>query len=184
MSNLPIFEDYINRLELYHGSPYLFTKFDLSKVGTSDGNSKYGYGIYLTDNRNVAAMYAADNTLRNNKDGMNVYTVLVYRAEFMDWDKLVPEDMYLEVADWLDDNGYEDDAETMRDELESYGDTWLFSSMYEILSHTLGSEKKTSKLLNEEFGLAGWYSKEFMFGGTLYCIIDTQHVKILDVSKV
>ena len=41
----------------YHGSPYLFDKFDISKVGTGEGAQAYGHGIYFAENPNVAKSY-------------------------------------------------------------------------------------------------------------------------------
>ena len=41
----------------YHGSPYLFDKFDLKKVGTGEGAQAYGHGIYFAENPEVAKFY-------------------------------------------------------------------------------------------------------------------------------
>lgn len=36
---------------LYHGSPHTFDKFDISKVGSTEGLNKYGFGFYFTSNQ-------------------------------------------------------------------------------------------------------------------------------------
>jgi hypothetical protein len=41
----------------YHGSPYDFEKFDLSKIGTGEGAQAYGHGLYFAENPAVAAAY-------------------------------------------------------------------------------------------------------------------------------
>jgi hypothetical protein len=45
-------------LNVFHGSPYKFDKFDSSKIGTGEGNQTYGYGLYLAEAKPVAEDYA------------------------------------------------------------------------------------------------------------------------------
>ncbi len=42
----------------YHGSPYRFERFDLSKIGTGEGAQAYGHGIYFAENIDVAKSYS------------------------------------------------------------------------------------------------------------------------------
>ena len=44
-------------LDVYHGSPHKFDRFDASKIGTGEGNQSYGYGLYLAENPEVAETY-------------------------------------------------------------------------------------------------------------------------------
>lgn len=41
----------------YHGSPYKFTKFDASKIGSGEGAQVYGHGLYFAENPDVARQY-------------------------------------------------------------------------------------------------------------------------------
>lgn len=41
----------------YHGTPHIFDKFDVSKVGTGQGAQSYGHGIYFAENPTVAKEY-------------------------------------------------------------------------------------------------------------------------------
>ena len=41
----------------YHGSPYYFDKFDMSKIGTGEGNQSYGHGLYFAEHEPVAKKY-------------------------------------------------------------------------------------------------------------------------------
>lgn len=41
----------------YHGSPYTFDKFDMSKMGTGEGAQAYGRGLYFSENEEVAKNY-------------------------------------------------------------------------------------------------------------------------------
>lgn len=42
----------------YHGTPHLFDKFDMSKVGTGEGAQMYGHGMYFAESPAVAKQYA------------------------------------------------------------------------------------------------------------------------------
>jgi hypothetical protein len=46
----------------YHGSPHKFDEFSLSKIGTGEGATAYGYGLYFAEDRKVADHYR--NTLK------------------------------------------------------------------------------------------------------------------------
>jgi hypothetical protein len=45
------------KLRGYHGSPYDFDKFDLSKAGTGEGTAAYGHGAYLSEHPKTAQYY-------------------------------------------------------------------------------------------------------------------------------
>ena len=52
-------------MTVFHGSPYKFDKFDMSKIGTGEGAQMYGHGLYFAENPNVSRQYAEnvkDNT--------------------------------------------------------------------------------------------------------------------------
>lgn len=61
----------------YHGTCFLFDKFSLSFLGTGEGKSKFGYGIYITSNYKTAALYAAKAAKANGRNSCYVYTVEV-----------------------------------------------------------------------------------------------------------
>ena len=58
----------------YHGSPRLFSQFDLTHALEGDGRNKFGYGIYVTSSYKSAAHYAGVNTSATN---YYVYTLNV-----------------------------------------------------------------------------------------------------------
>ena len=62
---------------LYHGSCYLFDKFSSAFLGTGEGKSKFGHGIYITSNFATAALYAGKAGKRQRVDTFYVYTVEV-----------------------------------------------------------------------------------------------------------
>ena len=46
------------QLDVYHGSPHKFDRFDASKIGTGEGAQAYGHGIYTAENPGIAQGYA------------------------------------------------------------------------------------------------------------------------------
>lgn len=44
-------------IRAYHGSPYGFEQFDLSKIGTGEGHQAYGHGLYFAEAEDVAKAY-------------------------------------------------------------------------------------------------------------------------------
>jgi len=47
---------------VWHGSPHVFDKFDLSKIGTGEGAQAYGHGLYLAESPQVAKEYRTNLT--------------------------------------------------------------------------------------------------------------------------
>jgi len=47
-----------SRLDVYHGTPHSFERFDASKIGTGEGAQAYGHGIYVAESPEVARGYA------------------------------------------------------------------------------------------------------------------------------
>lgn len=44
-------------IDAYHGSPFDFEKFDVSKIGTGEGAQAYGHGLYFAEREGVARSY-------------------------------------------------------------------------------------------------------------------------------
>ena len=61
----------------YHGTCHLFDKFSLSFLGSGEGKSKFGQGIYITSSYKTAALYASKAAKANGKENYYVYTVEV-----------------------------------------------------------------------------------------------------------
>jgi hypothetical protein len=58
-------------IKAYHGSPYDFDKFDLSKIGTGEGAQAYGHGLYFAENPKVAESYRSDPAMNMWTHGLN-----------------------------------------------------------------------------------------------------------------
>ena len=61
----------------YHGTCRLFKEFSLSFLGSGEGKSKFGQGIYITSSYATAALYAAKAGKANGIGEFYVYTVEV-----------------------------------------------------------------------------------------------------------
>lgn len=49
-------------MTVYHGSPYKFSAFDPTKIGSGEGAQAYGYGHYVAESPDVAKQYKADRS--------------------------------------------------------------------------------------------------------------------------
>lgn len=55
-------EQAVEGITAYHGSPYDFDKFDISKIGTGEGAQAYGHGLYFAEDPRVSATYSGKVT--------------------------------------------------------------------------------------------------------------------------
>lgn len=93
-------------IRAYHGSPYDFDKFDLSKIGTGEGAQAYGHGLYFSENPAVAKQYREKfdtkglpqriNEILEGGEGQpssKMYEVNINAdpEHFLDWDKPLSE---------------------------------------------------------------------------------------------
>ena len=56
-------------IDVYHGSPYIFDKFNMNKIGTGEGAQAYGHGLYFAENPAIAKSY--QDTLGVQKTSMS-----------------------------------------------------------------------------------------------------------------
>jgi len=64
------------QLDVYHGSPHKFDRFNASKIGTGEGAQAYGHGLYLAESPDVAKGYkdklSPDTITRVKNDVYNI----------------------------------------------------------------------------------------------------------------
>ena len=58
-------------IRAYHGSPYDFDRFDLSRLGTGEGAQAYGHGLYFAENPKTAQSYRDNLAGSLNVEGPN-----------------------------------------------------------------------------------------------------------------
>ena len=61
-------------MKLYHGSPELFSAFDLSKAGEGTG-VKFGYGVYLAESEASAVHYSQPRYMEHMAPDHYLYTI-------------------------------------------------------------------------------------------------------------
>lgn len=114
------------QVSAYHGSPHRFNKFTTAKMGTGEGEQAFGWGLYFTTLRDVAADYAKGNrTNRNNR-----FINLAYK----DFDLTNPVGVRNFFEDQLDDL-YEYDPE-QAEELATFIN-WLDGKIKDGATNTL-----------------------------------------------
>ncbi len=80
--------DLAQGIRAYHGSPYSFDQFDMSKVGSGEGAQAYGHGLYFAGNEDVAQAYR--DQVKNGKmqpGSMYEASINAKPEHFLDWDK-------------------------------------------------------------------------------------------------
>lgn len=165
----------------YHGSASEFDKFDMNKVGSGDGLNKYGYGIYFADNEDLARFYA--NELSLGGKPKYIYQVRLYRLDdFLPWDEQIPEYLYIKIANKLDKLGHDNMAQTMREELESYQETYTMDQMYDLLRDTIGEDKKVTEFLNV-LGVEGVIADDIQGRGKIYVAFSSDVINIQDTLE-
>lgn len=171
--------------EFYHGSPYHFEKFDMTKVGSGDGLSKFGFGLYFADNKNTAVYYAKELSKGENRlNGFNLYTVkLIGIDRFLPWEEEIPLNIHECVISGLIDLGKDNDAETMQQEYEDYGTTWSLRSTYEILEHMLGGKRTVTEFLHD-CGVYGAIAQSSAHEDNVYTAFSDDIIKIIDIEKL
>jgi hypothetical protein len=171
----------------YHGSPHVFDKFDMSKVGTGDGKSKFGYGLYFSDSYQAASYYAKELSVGNHRTtGFNMYEVKLKHANnYLKWESEMPDYVYSEIFDNLVMMNFTDQADQIEhDTSEENGySMWSVRSFYEYLESFLGSKKATTEFLYE-CGVYGVKERDVHNGGTIYVAYSDKDVEILEVSKL
>lgn len=140
-------EDQLRRLipegiNVWHGSDRKFDTFDMSKVGSGDGKSLGGWGIYFSDSREVSERYFTSNGFVNEYE--------LRSGNFFDLDSPASEDGE-RILNGLENVGIDEDSiEELRsdyiEQSENYGDV-TNKQVYEWLSFVLSGEKEASLFL-------------------------------------
>jgi hypothetical protein len=176
MKLIPLFESAPD--VLYHGSAKEFDKFDISKIKSGGGLTKYGFGFYFSDDRDTALKY----TIGKKRI---VYRVKLYNTDsYAEWDEPIEDHFKQFLIRKLRKVGKDDDAELIENECgneENGYDMWLTGTTYEILSSMLGSDKEASEWFSIG-GINGIIAKNTSLPGTIYVAFDDSEIKILDVE--
>lgn len=128
----------------FHGSPYKFDAFELAHIGSSEGCASFGWGLYFSGARAVAASYSSDQGL----DGATVPAI--YNINGVTTDRGTPEQ---KAADLIFGTGLAKArklAKEMLDEARS-GEEWTLRKglrYYEqvfAITHSIASARHVRK---------------------------------------
>lgn len=138
----PLYDELLNEQQIvYHGTDANYNDLDLDQVGSADGKSIGGWGIYFTDDYNVAQQYIT------NKGKIFKYQ-FKRGGDFFDLDDMLSSDVHLLQSHINKSNNISDeDKEEFQTDFVDYADDTTLKQVYEWLSYVLGSEKHASLFL-------------------------------------
>lgn len=174
----------IDELELFHGSPHDFDKFDFAYMSSGWGQQAYGYGAYLTTSYECAKEYS---------QGGIVYTVEIPDKGYLNLDKISPA-LAMKIARvffnyYTKEHEYGSEAyagyerEFWNEECKYIGNSTDGNTLYGTISSFLGSDKETSEFLHDKLGYKGlvWVHTNTETGKKFknYVIFDPKDIKII-----
>ena len=71
----------------YHGSPHNFDRFSTDSIGTGEGAQSFGWGLYFTNQEDIARWYAdklSQGTVKKEYNSIEDYVLLLYRDVFIE----------------------------------------------------------------------------------------------------
>lgn len=102
-----IAQDVAKGIRAYHGSPHSFERFDISKIGTGEGNQAFGHGLYFADSEDVARAY---------RDKLSKGTMAINDQSFNPYRDLSSSN----IAKAISENGLQGGIETAKKLLDAY----------------------------------------------------------------
>lgn len=126
-------------IEVFHGSDRKFDTFNTEMVGSGDGNSKGGWGIYFSTDEQVAGQYSTTNGF--------VKPFQLRDGKYFDLDDSLGEYGEEILEDLQYHNVSEDNIEQFKTDYVDYAYETTNEQAYEWLSYVLGSEKNASLFL-------------------------------------
>lgn len=173
----------INPGLLYRGSTYDIDRFDLSQIKAGQ-RDVHGFGIYLTDNPEIAKFYAMEYGGNRTKF---IYTVKLVNVDtLLGWEDVIEsyqaEEIYRQYSRTEEDeNLLSDMADTLGLSDGYYGQHPMTSQLYGYLEAILGSKEAASRLLfNCDINGIVFRSKENGFDSMNYNIFDPSNTRIVD----
>jgi len=151
-------------IEVFHGSTEKFDTFDMQKVGTGDGKSLGGWGIYFSDNPDVSKRYYLPSGQLKQHEIRN--------GNYFDLD--APLDDGQRILSALQRQGV--DENNLEEFQTDYIDNDVNNKQaYDWLSYVLGSEKQASLFL-KSLGYIGNTMKDRWDNARNYVVFDTQTI--------
>lgn len=153
-------------LEVYHGSTEKFDAFDMQKVGTGDGKSLGGWGIYFSDNPDVSKRYYLPKGQLKQHEIRN--------GNYFDLDAILDDGQRILSAlqrQGVDENNLE---EFQNDYIDN--DNVNNKQVYDWLSYVLGGEKQASLFLKSLGYIGNTMEDRWEIGARNYIVFDTSTI--------
>jgi hypothetical protein len=153
-------------IHVWHGSDRKFDTFDMQKVGSGDGKSLGGWGIYFSDSPEVSRRYylpkgqLGEHELRN--------------GNYFDLDALIDDGD--RIIRGLQNNGVdEQQIDEFRQDFLEYGDV-TNKQAYDWLSYVLGGEKQASLFLKSLGYIGNTMMDKWETEARNYVVFDTSAI--------
>ena len=170
-------------MQLYHGSPKLFSAFDLSKAGEGTG-VKFGFGVYLTESEASAVHYSQPRNMEQMAPNHYLYTLEI--LDLTPTNHLVSalpvnEVIVSKVQTKL---GVEAPAKVLQEGKEVR--KWVGMTLLGTKKNTFASEKAAAELLNSLGVLYNvWPQAQTKPDGLKnIAVFDAANVKIVKVEQI
>ena len=174
-------ENINTEIQGFHRSPHNFQGFDIAYVNSGFGQQEFGYGIYLSFDKEFASDYGR---------GGYLYTVEIPDDEslYLHQNEEVPEELISRIHNVLFEKNlklyqedYEDEAEyTLRSELETFFPYGCYGKeLYYSMDKFTNSDKESSDILNS-LGVIGY--KYYDSGCENVVMFNGDDIKIVDKS--
>lgn len=156
-------------IDVYHGSDRKFDVFDMSKIGSGDGNSKGGWGIYFSDNEDVSRSYSTNRGFvkqyrLKNGNYFNLDESLDYSVANLILNKMKKTRIK------------KSDIEEFESDFIEYANETTNKQVYDWLSFVCGSEKNASLFLYSIGFIGNTFSDRTNREATNYVVFDTHSI--------
>ena len=159
-------------ISVFHGSDRKFDKFDTSKIGSGDGKSLGGWGIYFSTSEDVSQKYTTKNGFVGSFEIPNgPYFNLDDNIDTSLGNKIISKLRQLDISD--------DDIEQLKNDYlsDEYSGSVTNKGLYDWLAYILGSEKAASLFL-EKLGFVGnEFTDKMDRDANNYVVFDSSSIK-------
>ena len=134
-------------IDVFHGTDRDFDEFDLNRIGSGDGKSLGGWGIYFSDSEDVSKRYFTKNGF--------VKEFVIKSGEYFDLDESLDEWFGEKIKNKLGTLGIDEgELEQFQTDYIDYIPNISNKDVYDWLSYVLDGEKNASLFL-EKLGFIG-----------------------------
>ena len=162
-------ESIVENINVFRGGTKQYDEFDMNKIGSGDGGSKGGWGIYCSDSREVASRYFLQGGI--------IKEFSIPDGDYFDLDESLDEWLGQNIMSALEKRGInENELEQFQTDFIDYIPETYNNQVYDWLSYVLGSEKNASLFL-ESMGFKGnRFKDKWDSEATNYVLFDNRYV--------